>query len=817
MGIASIGGSASNLYVENKGSIKGMFSVMGGTGTTVVGGVGADTFALNVSADSVVGGKGNDSYYVAGDNITAVLTDTAGSDAYSIKGANAKITIADDAKDGSTADKVVIGGEKANVQASGTNGMSYEVLKDAEGATVVAGDGADTVKVNASKAEVNVGAGNDSVSVADSLTATITAGAGADNIFIGKAATVTLEDLSLADKDVLTLGYGSASDTANSYTEANGYTQISLKGGTELNLKGTMAELKSVSIGGNKTVKDLFADSVLPAADTVSADKVVELDKFSSDSVYAYVGLDDSVAYTGATDGVSVIGTAKDNNYIAEPNGKGQAIDGSKAKGKWSVTGTFNSDSIVGSAQADTIKGNGGKDTIEAGAGNDSIYVTGGEAINTGDGTDTIDVTALGANAATITAMSTDKDVVLVNNITDVDVLSNGAGLKIGDGSLFGAVVDNTAFINVQAVGSKDVVRFGLIPTEVTGANGTSDNSDTSTGDNKKKYIVDRGTNNYVHGGKKDDTLVAGAGDSVWGAGGNDIIMLDRTQGTTEKVGVINNSGKDSVSGFESGYDSGDMVYFYENSVLEGSITVNKNDKVEIGLGGSKVVLTDVALDENGAAYIVAQDKDWHGTAENDDTVIRVAVGKGSSLSTLSSNNGEWANIYVNGAVDFSERDTGVRVDLSNNSANGDMNAFLGLTPYLYTFGVDSVKGSDNGDNVLIGNGKKNTLVGGAGVRNSLWGGNAATNDVLVGNADSTDEFFFMQNNGNDTIQNAGADDKVVFYGVKFEGSGCKFENGVASFVNGQKLTFDGTIENGFKAQFTDATFTYNNGNWERQ
>jgi hypothetical protein len=808
MGTASIGGAANGVYVENKSSAAGTFSVMGGSGVTVVGGAGTDTFALNVSADSVAGGKGNDSYYIAGDNITTQINDVAGSETYSIKGANAKITIVDEAKDGTTADKVVIGGENASIAGTAKNGLSYEVLKDVSGATIQAGDGADTIKVLGPKADVSAGAGNDDITIGNNMTATITAGAGADTINLGAAATVTLEDLSLADKDVLKLA-DNASYSANSYTEntGTGYTKITLKDGTEINLKGTMAELKGVSTGNNKTIKDLFADSVLPAADTVSADKVVELDKLTGDSIYAYVGADSLVAYGVAGDSVSVIGTGKDGSYVAEPNGKGQTISGSLAESGWKITGTFNNDSIVGSAHNDTIKGNGGKDTIEAGAGNDYVYASNGALISTGTGKDSIDTTAL-TGSASVNGFDAENGVIIVSDLSKLGMLDSGSGFVVGDNAtLYAPEVDGALFVNVQVPGGK-VARYGAIASNVEGKNALTDNTDASSKDSMAKLIVDKGNNNYIHGGKKADTLVAGANDSIWGAGGNDEIMLNNTTGTAEKVALIGGSGKDSVTGFVQGFeDSADAVWFYDAPVVAGNVAINKKGQVEFTYQDSKVILAESV--SGGAAYVRVQDNTING-----EEAVKVAVGSGkNSTVTLGADTvtGEYADIYLDGPVDFSGKDGDVSINLGD---NGDMGWFKADGTQMYR--VNYVKGTDSGKNMLVGNAEKNTLVGGAGGNNSLFGGFSNSNDLLVGNADSEDVFFFGDGTGNDTISGAGATDKVVLYnaaGVHLT----SLKDGVATFVNNQKLTFDGKIEEGFKAEFTDGTYTYNGSTWDWQ
>jgi len=382
--------------------------------------------------------------------------------------------------------------------------------------------------------------------------------------------------------------------------------------------------------------------------------------------------------------------------------------------------------------------------------------------------------------------------------------------LKVAEGAY---IYGDSRFYNVQAGNKK--VRVGSVPESVEGA-AALDNKDTTSdsaaGDNVAKIIVDNGKDNYVYGGKKDDTITAGAGDSVWGAGGNDLIKLGKTTETSEKVGLVNNSGRDTVTGFVAGFgENSDAVYFFNGNYMDLGATAIKDGKLTVQINGEKTSLTfDNDFSQTGA-YMRIQDAAHHG-----DEAVNIAIGHGSKsdLPLGADVNGNWANVYYNGPVDFSkyEETNDLFIDMDK-SLSGTTDSFYGF------YGVNSVKGSDSVASKLAGNGaNNNTLVGGASGNNSLWGGSGKGNDSLVGNDNSVDTFYFDTDCGNDTISGAGADDKVMFYNSPSTVLQ-KWDNDkkIATFSNGSTLTFDG-IQAGFQAQFANGTHTYKeDGTWDWQ
>jgi hypothetical protein len=843
-GIISITGAAA--YVENKSKTGAEMSIMSGSkDATVIGGEGNDTFAVEAAFASINGGKGSDSYYIVGDEITGTINDTEGADTYSIKGAAANLILADS----TGKDKVVIGGKDVSITATGTQDVTYTVETEASGANVVAGNGKDTVSVAGTNgvfaggagadsfkvsgdgnaiyggddndavvfdkgvktATVDGGAGKDTISVVEGMNASITLGDGADRLELAKNSTVTVADV-MQENDVIKLSASSVK--GESWQENGGYTTIKLTDGAVLNLAGTMSEVKLASVTGGatsiKAVADLFAGNeeyAVPATDTVAPaeGQVVSLSAFNESNSVAFLDSLNAVGYAANAD--SIIGTGKNNKYTAEKNAAGQNISGVGASAGWDITGTKNADSIVGSDHNDTIYGNGGADTIEAGAGNDYVYAVNGALISTGTGKDTIDTTTL-TGSASVNGFDAENGVIMVSDLSKLGMLDSGSGFVVGDNAtLYAPEVDGALFVNVQQPGGK-VARYGAIASNVEGKNALTDNTDASSKDSVAKLIVDKGSNNYLHGGKKADTIYAGAGDSIWGAGGNDDINLNNTAGTAEKVGLLANSGKDSVSGFVQGFeDSADAIWFYDAPVVAGNVAINKQGQVEFTYQNSKVILADSVT--GGAAYVRVQDNSVNG-----DNAIKVAVGSGKNSSVALGADpvtSEYADIYLDGPVDFSGKSGDVSVNLGD---NGDMGWFNADGTQLYR--VNYVKGTDNGNNMLVGNAEKNTLVGGAGGNNSLFGGFSNANDLLVGNADSDDVFFFGDGTGNDTIRSAGATDKVVLYNAASVHL-TSLKDGVATFVNKQKLTFDGAIETGFKAEFTDGTYTYNGSTWDWQ
>jgi len=118
---------------------------------------------------------------------------------------------------------------------------------------------------------------------------------------------------------------------------------------------------------------------------------------------------------------------------------------------------------------------------------------------------------------------------------------------------------------------------------------------------------------------------------------------------------------------------------------------------------------------------------------------------------------------------------------------------------------------SSTGENILAGDSNSNTIKGGAGT-SALWGSTSSADDLLIGGS-GENTFWYGQGEGNDTVQNSKATDKINFYNVELSDitnietvdAGIKFSIGSGS------LTVTDTLP---KIQLADgSTWTWNNEN----
>lgn len=285
------------------------------------------------------------------------------------------------------------------------------------------------------------------------------------------------------------------------------------------------------------------------------------------------------------------------------------------------------------------------------------------------------------------------------------------------------------------------------------------------------------GTNEYWANGAKDAVveLKNGGADKIW------------FSASDKKVTVGSNTNELFSTESDVIALMGSIGEFTAKADATGNAVISNANKGSLTITG---VTSDINLvDANGAKY-----KLYAGTA-NDDVAY--------------STNTDGKNIFV--GAGYMHADSSV-TDATTLVLNGANNKW-GLTSAAL---VDkTVKNIDmNGssaDFILVGSAATaNTITGGTGT-NWLNGG-GASKDTLVGVTGSTDNFYFGKEDGNDIIENLGAEDKVNLYDIATTDiAAVKVSDSktVITLKNDSKLTINGGLTDGATFVLTDGTYVY--------
>ncbi|WP_029541408.1 hypothetical protein [Selenomonas sp. AB3002] len=743
------------------------------------------------TVSSITGGWAVD----LGSDTTANTVQTgSSSDAWSIVGSSTVTEI----ETGNKADSVTIGTtSETDVRISVGEGADYVSVQTAAGKlTVQAGDGADSVVVGEAKDNLSVelGNGKDSLTIGAVTGNVIVSGNGSDAKYVSVTSgnEVSIELGEGADSVYL----GSASSTLNINTgdgndsivvgsikeEANGTIQVG--NGNDFVSVGSATGNLSVEIGEGKDSLELgtVAGELVVTASGTDAN-YVSLTSASSVNITLGNGAD-SLKITSVVSGSINLGEGKDsvvlggldkatltagagNKYaeIASLNGAtvtlGAGNDsvslGSSVVDSTITLGEGNDSLVLNSLKDSTVYGGAGKDTvivndsltsglIDLGDGADSITIanlTNSESNVTvagGEGKDTIDVSGLTAGTVTLTDFNALEDVVVIGGNIDDSVHESGQ-ISVGSGVVqFTKTSDNYYVANVKATGYTGVVAWAAED------GGALINASSIT--DKSVLLVGNDNNEGVDtliGGSKNDSLLAGGGDYVYGGLGNDSIEIDHkdAKGTTY-VALTSTGGTDSVAGFASVGGSsldGDAIYLFENSIND--LKFESGTKTTAKVGKGSLVLNSVDSSQEVTVKVL----DNTGTTYNVDVVGGKATVKDVT---------EMANIYYgaskSSALDFNTVDDALVVDLGNTGI------FKNTSNATYSGTFASVTGGKD-NTVLMGTAaNKETLIAGTG-NTTLWGGGSAA-DVLDGSngqsaTDTNVTYYYTAGDGKDTIQNA--------------------------------------------------------------
>lgn len=201
----------------------------------------------------------------------------------------------------------------------------------------------------------------------------------------------------------------------------------------------------------------------------------------------------------------------------------------------------------------------------------------------------------------------------------------------------------------------------------------------------------------------------------------------------------IGTAGKDTVTGFTTGFDSGESDKLYFTSVSGNMAVKTSGKEVQITNGSAAMKLENLKL-TNGTAELIVNERKL------------AAAGSGSTIQASGTG---YADYY------YGTKAGGVGSGLSFQSTDDDVNIDLRDTEH-YRNITTLVSGTGNG--TLIGGTGSETLV--AAGTTSLWGGAGSASDTLKSSAGSTTMFYWGIGEGNDLIVSEGTTDVVNLYDV---------------------------------------------------
>ena len=433
-----------------------------------------------------------------------------------------------------------------------------------------------------------------------------------------------------------------------------------------------------------------------------------------NDSIVADVN---SASISGGTGNDTINATVAGGSAISE-----LSIDGGDGKDSIVADAGVRYSTILGGAGEDTLTSHDATNTVTGGAGEDIFDISSSTAaVNISDYNFSEDDIWLNSAAVTsaVDTLVTTSGALSVDGVIDATALSRGKATVTGEGyyavnlrdanrrkQLLGWVGENGTLINATSL-SKSVVLTGRTNSE---------------GDS-------------LYGGSGKDTIYAGADDSVWGAAGNDSIVVGGNTGVV--VGVNSAGGKDTVTGFVTGFEEGSRLYLVDVNASNATLSADSGKNLILKAGASSTTLasgSNTSISATGAYEVLLGS-----------TKAAVAA----SNTTIKASGVDYADMYfgtkngtVRSGLNFATVSDDVSIDLSDTAKYRNIGYVMGGTA----------------DNTLIGSSAKETLEAAAGANTSLYGGAGA--DLLIGGT-GNDDFFFTTGAGKDTVQmfTAGVED----------------------------------------------------------
>ena len=750
---------------------------------TLEGGKGNDSIIAGQGDDLVFGGEGQDTIIAgAGDTISGgtggdtIILDAAYVDA---AGGNTSATTVDGGSGGYDSDTLDLTGYAAYANLSQTldgdgNSVSGSVdVIDANGdtftltfteietlllpapyapGTVSGGDGNDLIdgtysgdpdgdQIDNADAIFGGHAPDDDLVLAGSGDDTVIAGDGADTIYGGFG------------NDIL---YGDRASTGGGFPAPDGATHEILAytvDATDYDGKSDTfkIDIKSVSVSDDGSGAQDVTVSLDPAIDfnelritgngpsggdgdpdIIRFDLATYQDDFSvsiqnEDSVDTLVFQNSESAFQDAVTGVWTI-----NYFGADAALHTITVDAGQAEvtiDDGAVDPATSGDGLYGEEGDDSLNGGVGHDTLDGGTGNDTITGGAGDAIQGGEGADTIVLNAMhldatGANLATATvdggAGGDDSDTL---DLSGYAGYTNLTQTPDGDGNSSSGSVDvtdaNGDTFTVTFTDIENLILPPLFTPGVVGGSGGNDLIDASYTGDPDGDIIDGADailvghapdDDFVVAGDGDDTVLAGDGaDTVLGGGGNDHIF-----GDNEPLGT--------PFAAPDGATHEVLSYFVDATDFDGKADRHNVDVDAISANTALAQDIDLSLDP--AEDVTTLSIVNGGGADGQQDIYRLDLSTFQDDFTLTIQDEDALDAIV-----FSNIDTATQDTISGNwtityTGSDALTHTITVNPDLATVYIDdpgdaslladSLEGGDGNDTLEAGYGL-DTLVGGAG------------------------------------------------------------------------------------------------------
>ena len=811
----SVGGDFGSDFVLNTHAGDDVIIVNGANKDAIINaGIGNDKVTVDSATDvNVVLGAGKDTLYFSNASTVNLVDYNFREDLIDLSSNSVSLTAQGKLESATT----VVSGFTA------ANNLYLARLGDSSVAsqtTVLATAAEDTTKVVVDASAVKAGSILINTEAADSAMITVGKGAskvnatlnrdkdaGVDTLKIAETgATVSVTATNFNTDDVLSFAGLSFDKTTIGASGAgasltNGKVVVNLgsvslaTGGALFNLNGT----KLYAHTDNNQTLDLTGESDLSkilvkgnnAASVASAiktsAKLVDLTASNIYNINKVVLSEDTVAKA------SVVGTKNDKAGIsidASNAADGVAIWANNSSTKFGdkiTLGASDSEDTLWFGSAD------GKDSVKGfQLESDVLYLYDATSMSSKDGVLKVDKAEMSVMASDIEEIMKVQGAKFAgtvyaagdfnNDDTDVIKLGENAGKvnyyaveKDAKVSVSAAMTDTYAFL-------KDIDYAGASKVGIADKGSVASIDASAITETDAKVIIEgvanvslgAGTNEYwANGADKNASvsLLAAGTDKVWFSATDKNVTVDGYDTESDVIALMGDA----------------LTFTAKKDANSGNVVISNSAKGKLTVAN---VADYVALeDTTGAKY-----KLYAGTANDDVTYSTNTDGK---------------NIFV--GAGYMHADSSV-TDATTLVLNGANNKW-GLTSAAL---VDkTVKNIDmNGssaDFILVGSAATaNTITGGTGT-NWLNGG-GASKDTLVGVTGSTDNFYFGKEDGNDIIENLGAEDKVNLYDIATTDiAAVKVSDSktVITLKNDSKLTINGGLTDGATFVLTDGTYVY--------
>ncbi|QUE90045.1 calcium-binding protein [Pseudomonas sp. SCA2728.1_7] len=783
---------------------------------TVVGSAFNDNLTASLAGNSLIGGAGNDVYFVNGSAVNVIETAGGGDD--EVRTVVTNLRLADNVERltyvgnssfvgfGNGLDNVITGGANNDTLSGGAGADQF-----------IGGAGTDTVSYIDSPGSITINTKtgvHTGIAEGDTYVGIeVIQGSNSDDIFISGAAADTF-DGSMGNNDTVDYSGSASGVTASLLSGAvgvGGDAQGDRLWNIETVIGSSFDDSLTASLAGNKLIGGAGNDVYFVNGSAVN---VIETAGGGDDEVRTVV------TNLRLADNVERLTYVGNSSFVGCGNGLDNVI-----------TGGANNDTLSGGAGADQFIGGAGTDTVSyidspgsitintktgvhtgiaegdtfvgieviQGSNSDDIFIS-GAAADTFDGSmgnnDTVDYSgsASGVTASLLSGavgVGGDAQGDRLWNIETVIGSSFGDSLtaSLAGNKLIGGAGNDVYFVNGSAVNVIETAGGGddEVRTVVTNLR-LADNVERLTYVGNSSFVgFGNGLDNVITGGANNDTLSGGAGaDQFIGGAGTDTVSYIDSPGSitiNTKTGVHTGIAEgDTYVGIEviQGSNSDDIfISGAAADTFDGSM--GNNDTVDYS-GSASGVTASLLSGAVGVGGDAQGDRLWN---------IETVIGSSFDDSLTASLAG---NKLIGGAGNDVYFVNGSAVNVIETAGGGDDEVRTVVTNLRLADNVERLTYVGNSSFVGFGNGLDNVITGGAN-NDTLSGGAGA--DQFIGGA-GTDTVSYIDSPGSITINtktgvHTGIAEGDTFVGIEvIQGS-----NSDDIFISGAAAdTFDGSMGN---------------------